>query len=276
MSAALSMSNPLNSMNSHNVISSPGSVGGVSPFRLQDGQSHGGCGQDHAHANLSAMQAKERGLMTSATFGQLSNGSLNNAALQSCLANRLQARLEGTGSPEYLLTWKEWAIKGQPPICALRASAPRTSDNACSGWPTPTNMDSNRGSLPPRPTDTGIPLSQMAVLAGWVTPSSRDWKDTPGMATVRVNEDGTTRGRLDQLPRQAAIAGVTSTSPPVATEKRGALNPALPRWLMGFPPAWCDSAVTATQSFQKPRRSSSKPARMPLRSRDFDHLLEGL
>ena len=30
--------------------------------------------------------------------------------------------------------------------------------------------DANRGSLPARPQDTGIPLSQQAVMAGWGTP----------------------------------------------------------------------------------------------------------
>jgi hypothetical protein len=40
-------------------------------------------------------------------------------------------------------------------------------------------------------------------LKGWVTPSTRDWKDTPGMVTERL--DG--RSRLDQLPRQATLAG---------------------------------------------------------------------
>ena len=42
------------------------------------------------------------------------------------------------------------------------------------------------------------------VEKGWTTPSSRDWKDTPGMAQQSVNKDGSIRNRLDMLPRQAA------------------------------------------------------------------------
>jgi len=34
------------------------------------------------------------------------------------------------------------------------------------------------------------------------------------------------------------------------------LNPHFSRWLMGFPPEWCDCAVTAMQSFPKSRRRS--------------------
>lgn len=42
--------------------------------------------------------------------------------------------------------------------------------------------------------------------SGWVTPSARDWKDSPGMATTGTNPDGSDRSRLDQLPRQAQLA----------------------------------------------------------------------
>jgi hypothetical protein len=41
----------------------------------------------------------------------------------------------------------------------------------------------------------------------WATPSARDFKDTTGMSTTGTNPDGSERNRLDQLPRQAALAG---------------------------------------------------------------------
>jgi hypothetical protein len=50
-------------------------------------------------------------------------------------------------------------------------------------------------------------LEHAAKFAGWSTASARDWKDTAGMATEAVNPDGSTRTRLDQLPRQAQMAG---------------------------------------------------------------------
>lgn len=73
---------------------------------------------------------------------------------------------------------------------------------------------------------------------GGALPSARDHKDTPGMATTGVNPDGSTRHRMDQLPRQ--VHGLISASSAASTEPIGAsvLNAAMSRWLMGFPATW--------------------------------------
>jgi hypothetical protein len=99
----------------------------------------------------------------------------------------------------------------------------------------------------------GLTLGQAVALnvQGWATPSIRDWKDTPGMATAGTNPDGSERSRLDQLPRQAAQAlGPTSSSSPAGTKNRGALDPAFARWLMGFPVAW-DEASPGWREWQR-------------------------
>lgn len=155
-----------------NVTSSQASGGGQSPSPSQDGPAQSGPG--HAPASRSASPANTGERPTSDTSGPSSGGSSRSAALQSCLESRLRVRLEGRGSPEYRLTWKHWDMQWGVPMCALRASVRRKSDSASGGWP---------------------------------TASSRDWKDTPGMATEATNPDGSTRKRVDQLPRVALLAG---------------------------------------------------------------------
>jgi len=154
--------------------SSPASEDGVSPCDLLDGPTidqHGAC---PAHASLSARQAKEMGLMMSGTCGLQHSGSSSSAALQSSLESRLRARLQTLGSTLYTLTWKPWVTPSGVSRSRLRASVRRTS---------------------------------ATELTGLVTASARDWKDTAGMATTSIDPGGKTRSRLDQLPRQAQLAG---------------------------------------------------------------------
>lgn len=102
------------------------------------------------------------------------------------------------------------------------------------GWGTP-RVTTNGGLS----SDSRSTLKESRLedqVQGWATPSARDWKDTPGMSTTGTNPDGTTRERLDQLPRQAH--GMTGTRCSAETERRGALAPGFSRWLMGFPEAW--------------------------------------
>ncbi len=107
------------------------------------------------------------------------------------------------GSTLYKLTWKEWDTPSG--LCRLRqrASVRRTSESGPTGWPTPVVGDMTGGPRPPDKKRGPAPgLQSASALAGWVTPTSRDWKDSAGMTAQRDGKE-----RLDQLPRQAFMTG---------------------------------------------------------------------
>lgn len=284
------MSSQLSLLDTHSVISSPVSGAGPTPYALPDGLIVSPSGPDHVHVNLSALQALEKEITTRDPFGGHSAGSSRTVALQRSLESRLRARLDVHGSPEYALTWKHWAMQSGPQICALRASRRLTRGKGCFGWPTVTNsmvteqdlaqaitagrssqreayaeskifplagwvspmaQDGTRGGLPPRPQDTGVPLSQLAALAGWATPTVQDAE----------NNAGPSQWERNSWPLNVQASGTTTTLSPVPMEKRGALNPDFCRWLMGYPDVWASSGATAMRSCLKLRRSSSKRAK---------------
>lgn len=127
--------------------------------------------------------------MTSGTYGQRSITSLKSASLQSSLESKLQARLLNLGSTLYTLTWKPWVTPSGVSRFRLRASVRRISETELtglrSGWATPRANDAEkRGNLAPDPRN-GLPMQ--AQLAGWPTPTTRDWKDGSECVNVAIN-----------------------------------------------------------------------------------------
>lgn len=277
------------------------------PSDLQDGRTIDQSGRDPALANLSPGLAEVLGLLTSGTFGPTGTTSLQSANLSQFLENRLRVVTQTLGSTLYKLTWKPWVTPLGVSRFRLRGSVPRTSENGRIGWPTPCAQDpTGGGSLKVGMKALGIPrssgskiqlqLRDAVKLAGWVTPTTRDHKDTG--ADIKPRADGTER--FDQLPRQANLAGWPtprsveaghSTGNPdrafnnnksriedavflangparltdygalltgfyAGMESGGQLNPTHSRWLMGYPAEWDACAPTEMPSTRTKRRNS--------------------
>lgn len=150
------------------------------PWPFLDGLKIEGSGPEAAHASRSHAPARDSGRKTKDTSGQSFEGSSKSASLQKLLGNKLRRRLAVYGSREYELTWKNWDMSSGPPICALRASAPHTSDKGSTGsqeetgWPTPNTMGGGQTS---RGGDRKDELMGGLVKpSGWPTPAAHEFE----------------------------------------------------------------------------------------------------
>jgi hypothetical protein len=189
-----------------------------------DGKITERAGRQVSRASLSPRLAKALHLLTSGISGPPGIGLSTSAALQSSLENRLQAKTASLGSTLYRLTWKHRAMPSGRLIYALRASVVRISDSDRTGWPTPSTMGSGntgtawekrrervKANYPNGHSGFGLILPMAASLTGWATTTTRDWKDTTGMATTGINPDGSTRNRLDRVGLQVSLCGWNTT-----------------------------------------------------------------
>lgn len=230
-----------------NVTSSPASVDGASPSEWQDGKTVARSGPAPALANLSAKQARERGLMTSGTYGPIGSTLSGSASLQSSLVSRLQTQLNTGGSILFKMTWREKATPAGRFVYRLVASPRPTSDNAFGSWPTSRTQDARHAAATEYELNKDekydlLHVKANRILAGWTTTTTRDHKDGSSFGTVPIN---------GLLGRQVWLTGS-----PVQMANGGQLRPGHSRWIMGYPAAWDYFGVTETPSFLKlPRKS---------------------
>ncbi len=152
---------------SRNVISSPEAGSGASPPASQDGPTSGLSGRAHAPAKAKASPANASEPMIQGICGRTFIGSSVPDGPLSSWENRLRLRLARIGSTESALIWRTKVTPHGRSISRLAPSTRHINGNDCIG-------------------------------SRWTTTTTRDWKDSAGMATV--GEDG--RSRMDQLPRQ--------------------------------------------------------------------------
>ena len=123
------------------------------------------------------------------------------------------------------------------------------------GWPSPATRDHHAQGATHNDKARSSSLATVVEkkLAGWRTPRANDVK---GGVT---GSGGSQRSPGDYyLPDQVSmlVPGQEPPGSPAPTGKRGALNPELPLWLMGFPAVWLSCVDWETLSARKSRRSS--------------------
>jgi len=127
-------------------------------------------------------------------------------------------------------------------------------------WATPTATDPKRGTKPPRPQDTGIPLTQqVSGLTPWPTPqANKNTKNSKDPQKMKENGAQSTIADAAWMTKDSGIYGKIPKSSTAETESTvpSQLNPRFSLWLMGYPIEWAYSGERVTPLSRKRQRKS--------------------
>jgi hypothetical protein len=257
---------------------SPGSGGGTSPCGGRGGQLTLPFGPGRVHAHRLAWRDASAGPTTLDTCGPPGIPSSASVRLQSLLASRLRADPAWRGGILWRLTWRRLDTPWGRRCCQLRASARRTcgpgSTGPRCGYPTTLVSEGEYQETGGKrylklegavkllragwhsPTanvlqgPSGCPqdarrLVDQAICAGWSTPTAEEFCGRPEAHLARKRRIRDAGGSIGvsltdlALQVQTLIGTTSSGSPaPMDTPGRYRVDPAFPRWLMGFPAVW--------------------------------------
>lgn len=155
-----------------NATSSPASEDGPMPAALQDGQTTGLSGQDHAHASLFPLQEGDAERPMQGTYGPTFCASSVPAGPLSSWESKLRERLAQHGSPECALIWRLKRMPCGASMSQLTPSERLTSASGSTGWATPTVHGNNNRKGTSETSGDG--LATQMHRAGWSTPRASD------------------------------------------------------------------------------------------------------
>lgn len=269
MSDPLKMSDQTNSRDIPSAIFLLESESGVMHSDLQDGQMTDPSGPEVVRANLSARQAKEKGLMTSGTFGPRGSGSSESQNLTQFLANKLRQRVAELGSTLFRMTWKEAVTPSGRHISMLAASVPRTSGKDCTSWATTTTTRDHKDGSSDGTVPTNALLGRQVWLSAWPTtdasmrgpaknplekkrPSGAkrqvSLQDAVKLSAWPTTKEQNSRGPSPKRDGLWDIAKLTSWVSPTSQDHSRGGKPARP-WDKGIP---LTQQVALTDSGEKP------------------------